>query len=105
MIKALSDAWTDKNVGIVIITGAGDKAFSVGGDQSIRTKDGYDPSGLKEKGPEGLESLPKPNLHAMLLQMIRTMHKPVIAMVNGYAIGGGHVIHAPLNRIWPSCPC
>ncbi|HBV96008.1 MAG: dihydroxynaphthoic acid synthetase [Peptococcaceae bacterium BICA1-7] len=93
MMKALMDAWTDKNVGVIIITGSGDKAFSVGGDQSIRTKDGYDPSGLKEGGPEGLESLPMPNLHAMVLQMIRTIHKPVIAMVNGYAIGGGHVFH------------
>lgn len=93
MIKALSDAWVDKDIGVVIITGAGDSAFSVGGDQTIRTKEGYDPTGLKEIGPEGLEALPMPNLHALLLQMIRTINKPVIAMVNGYAIGGGHVIH------------
>ncbi len=93
MIRALADAWADKEVGVVIITGVGDRAFSVGGDQSIRTKEGYDPSCLRDRGPEGLENLPMPNLHAFLLQMIRTIQKPVIAAVNGYAIGGGHVLH------------
>ena len=93
IVQAMYDAWSDKDIGVIILTGAGDKAFSVGGDQTIRTKDGYDPSGLKEGGPQALEALPMPNLHAYLLQVIRTIHKPVIAMVNGYAIGGGHVLH------------
>lgn len=93
MISALLDAWTDKNIGVIIITGAGDRAFSVGGDQSIRSKDGYATSNSQKSGLEGLENLPLANNHAMLLQIIRTIPKPVVAMVNGYAIGGGHVIH------------
>ncbi|SFG80814.1 1,4-Dihydroxy-2-naphthoyl-CoA synthase [Desulfotomaculum arcticum] len=93
MISALLDAWTDKNIGVIIITGAGDRAFSVGGDQSIRSKDGYATSNSEKSGLEGLENLPLANNHAMLLQIIRTIPKPVVAMVNGYAIGGGHVIH------------
>ncbi|MFZ5631465.1 MAG: enoyl-CoA hydratase-related protein [Bacillota bacterium] len=93
MIRALLDAWTDKNAGVVIITGAGDRAFSTGGDQSIRTKNGYTASGSPEAGFEGLDNLPLANNHALLLQLIRTIPKPVVAMVNGYAIGGGHVIH------------
>ncbi len=90
MIRALVDAWTDKEVGVIIITGAGDRAFSVGGDQSIRTKEGYVDT---SEGYAGLGNLPLANNHALLLQLIRTIPKPVIAMVNGYAIGGGHVIH------------
>ena len=93
MVIALMDAWTDREIAAVIITGAGDVAFTTGGDQSIRTKDGYDVSGLKEAGPQLLEKLTMPNLHAYLLQTIRNVPKPVIAAVNGYAIGGGHVIH------------
>lgn len=88
--KALVDAWTDKDVGVVIITGAGEKAFCVGGDQTIRTKDGYVDTSSVETG---LGNLPLANNHALLLQLIRTIPKPVIAMVNGYAIGGGHVLH------------
>lgn len=93
MISALLDAWTDKNIGVIIITGAGEKAFCVGGDQSIRSIDGYAASETEKSGLEGLENLPLANNHALLLQIIRTIPKPVVAMVNGYAIGGGHVIH------------
>ncbi|MFZ5631226.1 MAG: 1,4-dihydroxy-2-naphthoyl-CoA synthase [Bacillota bacterium] len=93
MIRALLDAWTDSSVGVIIITGAGDRAFCVGGDQSIRTTGGYVDPGAGSSGFEGLGNLPLPNNHALLLQMIRTIPKPVVAMVNGYAIGGGHVIH------------
>ena len=93
MISALLDAWTDKNVGVIILTGAGDRAFCVGGDQSIRSKDGYATTELEKSGLDKLENLPLPNNHAMLLQIIRNIPKPVVAMVNGYAIGGGHVIH------------
>ena len=83
MIAALQSAWTDKDVAAVIITGAGDRAFTTGGDQSD----------TKEAAPQLLEKLPMPNLFACLLQTIRTLPKPVIAAVNGYAIGGGHVLH------------
>ncbi|WP_347487785.1 1,4-dihydroxy-2-naphthoyl-CoA synthase [Desulfoscipio sp. XC116] len=93
MISALIDAWTDKNVGVVIITGAGDRAFCVGGDQSIRSKGGYAGAESEKNGLEGLENLPLANNHALLLQIIRMIPKPVVAMVNGYAIGGGNVIH------------
>lgn len=95
MIRALLDAWTDKDIGVIVITGAGERAFSVGGDQSIRTKEGYASTGgdASTSGLEGLENLPLANNHALLLQVIRTIPKPVVAMVNGYAIGGGHVIH------------
>lgn len=92
MIQAMIDAWTDKSVGVVILTGAGDRAFCTGGDQSIRTKEGY-ASGESGDGLEALDNLPLANNHAYLLQVIRTMPKPVIAMVNGFAIGGGHVLH------------
>lgn len=92
MIEAMMDAWTDKSVGVVVLTGAGDRAFCTGGDQSIRSKDGY---AIEETGEgfQGLSKLPLANNHALLLQTIRTIPKPVIAMVNGFAIGGGHVLH------------
>ncbi|KJS17137.1 MAG: dihydroxynaphthoic acid synthetase [Peptococcaceae bacterium BRH_c4b] len=93
MIKALVDAWTDKNTGVVIITGAGEKSFCVGGDQSIREKGGYTAAASREEESTGLGNLPLANNHGLLLQLIRTIPKPVIAMVNGYAIGGGNIIH------------
>ncbi len=93
MIRALLDAWTDSGVGVIIITGSGDRAFSVGGDQSIRTKGGYAGPDEEGSGFAGLGNLPLANNHALMLQLIRTIPKPVVAMVNGYAIGGGHVIH------------
>ncbi len=81
MILALQSAWTDKEVGAIIITGAGERAFCIGGDMT------------SEAEPHLLEKLPMPNLCAQLLQTIRTIPKPVISAVNGYAIGGGHLIH------------
>ena len=85
MIAAFRDAWDDDEIGAVILTGAGDKAFSSGGDQKARGKDGYrdDPD-----GPAGAK-LRITELHAA----VRMIPKPVIAAVNGYAIGGGHVLH------------
>jgi naphthoate synthase len=82
----LSDAFTfvrnDSSIGVVILTGAGDKAFCAGGDQHVRSEAGY----LDEKGT--------PRLNVLDLQkQIRGLPKPVIAMVAGYAIGGGHVLH------------
>jgi len=67
---------------VVILTGAGDKAFCSGGDQRIRGESGY----IDEQGAARLNVLD-------LQRQIRTLPKPVIAMVAGYAIGGGHVLH------------
>ncbi len=69
-------------VGVIILTGAGDKAFCSGGDQKVRGHGGY-------VGDDGV-----PRLNVLELQrQIRTLPKPVVAMVAGYAIGGGHVLH------------
>jgi len=82
MVAAFRDAWADAGVGVVVLTGAGDKAFCSGGDQKARDAGGY--SG----GAPGI-GLDVASLHSV----IRNIPKPVIAMVNGYAIGGGHVLH------------
>jgi naphthoate synthase len=82
MIEAINDARLDKEIGVVILTGEGEKAFCSGGDQRIRGDAGY-------KDSEGSE-----HLNVLEFQrLIRTCPKPVIAMVAGYAIGGGHVLH------------
>lgn len=82
MIEALRDARHDKEIGVIILTGEGEKAFCSGGDQKIRGESGY-------KDSEGTE-----HLNVLDFQRdIRTCPKPVIAMVAGYAIGGGHVLH------------
>jgi naphthoate synthase len=82
MSQALEDARNDKDVGVIILTGAGDKAFCSGGDQKIRGDSGY----RDEQGIYRLNVLD-------FQRQIRTCPKPVIAMVAGYAIGGGHVLH------------
>jgi 2-ketocyclohexanecarboxyl-CoA hydrolase len=81
LIHAFRAAWRDRDVGVVVLTGAGDRAFSTGGDQSERSGDGY--------GDAGGLGLDMHGLHGV----IRAIPKPVVAMVNGYAIGGGHVLH------------
>src|SRR2546427_6641739 len=81
LIAAFRAAWGDPEVGVVVLTGAGDKAFSAGRDQRERTGGGY-------TGGTGL-GMDMHGLHGV----IRAIPKPVIAMVNGYAIGGGHVLH------------
>ncbi|KAF8009151.1 hypothetical protein BT93_J0210 [Corymbia citriodora subsp. variegata] len=80
--RAFSDARDDVSIGVIILTGKGTKAFCSGGDQALRTKDGYaDPNDVSR-------------LNVLDLQVqIRRLPKPVIAMVAGYAIGGGHILH------------
>lgn len=82
MIKALADARYDKEIGVIVLTGEGEKAFCSGGDQSIRGDAGYNDG----KGTHHLNVLD-------FQRDIRTCPKPVIAMVAGYSIGGGHVLH------------
>ena len=79
---AFNVARDDPGVGVIILTGAGEAAFCSGGDQKIRGDDGY-------VGPDGVGRL---NVLDLQVQ-IRRLPKPVIAMVAGYAIGGGHVLH------------
>ena len=83
LLDAFHKAWMDMEVGVVVLTGAGEKAFCTGGDQGAHEEGGYE-----AKSPvEFLSNVGA--LHAM----IRNVPKPVIAAVNGYAIGGGHVLH------------
>lgn len=82
MSQALADARDDETIGVVILTGMGDKAFCSGGDQRIRGEAGY-------KDAKGVNRLNVLDFQ----RQIRTCPKPLIAMVAGYAIGGGHVLH------------
>ena len=82
LLAAFAEARDDADVGVVILTGEGPDAFCSGGDQRVRGEGGY-------VGDDGV-----PRLNELDLQrQIRTLPKPVIAMVAGYAIGGGHVLH------------
>ena len=83
MRGALNDAREDTKIGVIILTGEGEKAFCSGGDQRIRGSAGYEDS---ETGHLRLNVLD-------FQREIRTCPKPVVAMVAGYAIGGGHVLH------------
>ena len=85
--EAFDIARDDEKVGVVIFTGAGDEAFCSGGDISVRGDDGY--IGDDAVGNKGIGRL---NVLDLQVQ-IRRMPKPVIAMVAGWAIGGGHVLH------------
>ncbi len=82
LIDAFSRARDDHHVGVIILTGAGGKAFCSGGDQKVRGTGGY----------VGDDHIPRLNV-LDLQRLIRVIPKPVIAMVAGYAIGGGHVLH------------
>ena len=82
LITAFNLAWSDHRVRAVILTGAGDKAFSTGGDVKQRAETG-------DYGPSELDRFRIGELH----KLIRDVPKPVIAAVNGVAVGGGHVLH------------
>ena len=83
MMNALDDARFDENIGVIILTGKGEKAFCSGGDQKVRGDSGYIDSEKKNHRLNVLD----------FQRQIRTCPKPVVAMVSGYAIGGGHVLH------------
>ena len=82
MSEAMELARQDERVGVVILTGEGGRAFCSGGDQSVRGHGGY----------VGEDTVPRLNV-LDLQKQIRSIPKPVVAMVAGYAIGGGHVLH------------
>ena len=82
LIDAFARAREDREIGVIILTGEGGRAFCSGGDQRVRGEQGY-------VGGDGV-----PRLNVLDLQkLIRSIPKPVIAMVAGYSIGGGHVLH------------
>eukprot|EP00878_Enallax_costatus_P002351 GHUV01002527.1.p1 GENE.GHUV01002527.1~~GHUV01002527.1.p1 ORF type:complete len:336 (+),score=103.71 GHUV01002527.1:2133-3140(+) len=82
MSWCFTDARDDPRIGVVILTGEGPLAFCSGGDQSVRGKGGY----------VGEDNIPRLNVLDLQMQ-IRRLPKPVIAMVAGYAVGGGHILH------------
>src|SRR5213592_3022059 len=82
LIACFKRAWADPTVGVACLTGAGERAFCSGGDQKQRAETG-------DYGPSAWGLFEVETLH----RVIRDIPKPVIAAVNGYAIGGGHVLH------------
>lgn len=82
ILDALNICRERNDIGVVVITGAGEKAFCSGGDQNVKSRGGY-------IGTDGVPRLNVLDVH----KAIRSLPKPVVAMVNGYAIGGGHVLH------------
>lgn len=85
--EAFNRAQDDPEVGVIILTGQGDMAFCSGGDQRIRGDDGYiGDDAVAEKGIGRL------NVLDLQMQM-RRCPKPIVAMIAGYAIGGGHILH------------
>ncbi|NBC82473.1 MAG: 1,4-dihydroxy-2-naphthoyl-CoA synthase [Bacteroidetes bacterium] len=82
LCEAMTHCRENPDVRVVVLTGAGDKAFCSGGDQNVKSHAGY----------IGKDGVPRLNILDFQKQ-IRSLPKPVVAMVNGYAIGGGHVLH------------
>ncbi|KAG6469422.1 hypothetical protein ZIOFF_074139 [Zingiber officinale] len=105
LIRAFNDARDDNTIGVIILTGKGTKAFCSGGDQALRGPDGYADFGnfgrLNVLDLQvnvfslsiGLDVNLDPNQHFNAVVQIRRLPKPVIAMVAGYAVGGGHILH------------
>jgi naphthoate synthase len=85
--RALEDAREDTSIGVIVLTGEGPDAFCSGGDQRVRGDSGY--LADDETGRAGVGRFHVTDLHVQ----IRRLPKPVVAMVAGYAIGGGHVLH------------
>ncbi|CAN0264248.1 unnamed protein product [Ascophyllum nodosum] len=83
MRRAMDLAQDDSGIGVIILTGEGSRAFCSGGDQNVRGEGGYD---------DGSEDTPRLRVLDLHVQM-RRCPKPIIAMVAGYAIGGGHILH------------
>src|SRR4051812_24520643 len=84
MSQAFELAREDPGVGVIILTGEGDKAFCSGGDQNVRGDQGYE-----EQPGSGVGRFHVTGLHVQM----RRLPKPIVAMVAGYAVGGGHVLH------------
>jgi naphthoate synthase len=82
--RAFEAAREDERVGVIVLTGEGDKAFCSGGDQNVRGDRGYE-----QQPGSGVGRFHVTDLHVQ----IRRLPKPVVAMVAGYAVGGGHVLH------------
>ena len=87
MSQALKDAQEDTAIGVIVLTGEGREAFCSGGDQRVRGDSGY--LDEEDAGRAGIGRFHVTDLHVQ----IRRLPKPVVAMVAGYAIGGGHVLH------------
>jgi len=85
--RALEDAREDTAIGVIVLTGEGPEAFCAGGDQRVRGDSGY--LDEDQTGPAAVGRFHVTDLHVQ----IRRLPKPVVAMVAGYAIGGGHVLH------------
>ena len=85
MLEAMRDAEDHRDIGVIVLAGAGDRAFCSGGDNSARANSQGKEGGY---GGRGLVGLPIEELHSA----IRDSRKPVIAKVQGYAIGGGNVL-------------
>jgi len=84
LMRAFDVAREDESVGVIVLTGEGHQAFSSGGDQSVRGDRGYE-----EQPGSGVGRFHVTDLHVQM----RRLPKPIIAMVAGYAVGGGHVLH------------
>ncbi|HEY2772402.1 MAG TPA: 1,4-dihydroxy-2-naphthoyl-CoA synthase [Solirubrobacteraceae bacterium] len=92
LIDAFEKAREDEDVGVIILTGEGDKAFCSGGDQRVRGERGGYVTGADPSSGETPKAVGRFHVTDLHVQ-IRRLPKPVVAMVAGYAVGGGHVLH------------